>query len=63
MKLKLVPARTGATWVKLGMKTFFRQPLALAGLFFIFMAVMSVAAMLPVLGLPLAMTLLPPHWG
>jgi hypothetical protein len=59
MKLKLVPARTGATWVKLGMKTFFRQPLALAGLFFIFMAVMSVAAMLPLLGLPLAMTLLP----
>ena len=59
MKLKLVPARTGAVWVKLGMKTFFKQPLALAGLFFIFMAVMSVATMLPVLGLPLAMTLLP----
>ena len=59
MKLKLVPARTGAVWVKLGMQTFFKQPLALAGLFFIFMAVMSVATMLPVVGLPLAMTLLP----
>ncbi|WP_296493829.1 BPSS1780 family membrane protein [Rhodoferax sp.] len=59
MKLKLVPARTGATWVKLGMQTFFKQPLALAGLFFIFMAVMSVATMLPIVGLPLAMTLLP----
>ncbi len=59
MKLKLVPARTGTVWVKLGMKTFFKQPLALAGLFFIFMAIMSVATMLPVLGLPLAMTLLP----
>ncbi|MCF8160249.1 MAG: hypothetical protein K9J76_06080 [Polaromonas sp.] len=59
MKLKLVPARTGASWVKLGMQTFFKQPLALAGLFFIFMAVMSVATMLPIVGLPLAMTLLP----
>ena len=59
MKLRLVPARTGFTWVKLGMKTFFKQPLALAGLFFIFMALMSLATMVPVLGLPLAMTLLP----
>lgn len=59
MKLKLVPVRSGAIWVKLGMQTFLKQPLALAGLFFIFMAVMSVATMLPIVGLPLAMTLLP----
>jgi hypothetical protein len=59
MKLKLVPALTGATWVKLGMQTFFKQPLALAGLFFMFMALMSVATMLPMIGLPLAMTVLP----
>ncbi|PKO61480.1 MAG: hypothetical protein CVU24_08440 [Betaproteobacteria bacterium HGW-Betaproteobacteria-18] len=59
MKLKLVPVRSGAVWVKLGMQTFLKQPLALAGLFFIFMAVMSLATMLPIVGLPLAMTLLP----
>ena len=59
MKLNLLPARTGATWVKLGMRTFFRQPLALAGLFFMFMALMSVASMVPLIGLPVAMTLLP----
>lgn len=59
MKLNLVPARTGAIWVKLGIQTFFKQPLALAGLFFMFMALMSVATMVPLLGLPLAMTLLP----
>ena len=59
MKLNLVPARMGATWVKLGMQTFFKQPLALAGLFFMFMALMSVATMVPLIGLPLAMTLLP----
>jgi len=59
MKLKLVPARQGATWVKLGMQTFFKQPLALAGLFFMFLALMSVATMVPLIGLPLAMTLLP----
>jgi len=59
MKLQLVKASTGAGWVRLGIKTFFRQPLALAGLFFLFMALMSVASMVPMVGLPVAMTLLP----
>ena len=59
MKLQLVPARTGITWVKLGMRTFFRQPLALSGLFFMFLAVMSVAGAIPVFGLSLALALLP----
>jgi hypothetical protein len=59
MKLNLVPARSGALWVKLGISTFFKQPLAMAGLFFMFMALMTVATMVPLVGLPLAMTLLP----
>ncbi len=59
MKLNLVPARTGATWVKLGIQTFGKQPLALIGLFFMFMAIMSVASMVPMIGLPIAMTVLP----
>jgi len=59
MKLNLVKARTGALWVKLGIQAFGKQPLALMGLFFIFMALMSVASMVPLIGLPVAMTLLP----
>lgn len=59
MKLNLVPARVGITWVKRGMRTFFRQPLALTGLFFIFMAVMSVLSMVPLLGNVLALAVLP----
>lgn len=59
MKLNIVPARTGATWVKLGIQTFGKQPLALIGLFFMFMALMSVASMVPMIGLPIAMTVLP----
>ena len=59
MKLNIVPARTGATWVKLGIQTFGKQPLALIGLFFMFMAIMSVASMVPMIGLPVAMTVLP----
>ncbi len=59
MKLNIVPARTGIQWVKLGCQTFFKQPLALAGLFFMFMAVMSVLAIVPVLGNVLALALLP----
>lgn len=59
MKLNIVPARTGLLWVKLGVRTFFKQPLALAGLFFMFMAVMTVVSQIPFIGFALAMTLLP----
>jgi hypothetical protein len=59
MKLRMVPARQGATWVKMGVLTFFKQPLALAVLFVMFMAAMSALSLVPVLGPVLALTLLP----
>ena len=59
MKLHKVPARTGFEWVKLGMRTFFRQPLALAGLFFMFMLVVSLLSVIPLLGQFLSLALLP----
>ena len=59
MKLRVVPARTGMLWVRLGMKAFFKQPLALAGLFFLFMACVSVLSIVPVLGNIMALALLP----
>ena len=59
MKLNIVPARTGITWVKLGFKTFWQQPLAMSGLFFMFMALLSVATMVPFIGAALALALLP----
>ncbi|MEO8545268.1 MAG: BPSS1780 family membrane protein [Betaproteobacteria bacterium] len=59
MKLHIVPARTGILWVRLGIRTFFRQPLALSGLFFMFLAIMSLASLVPVVGLALTMALLP----
>jgi len=59
MKLNIVPARTGLVWVKLGFKTFLQQPLAMSGLFFMFMAMLSVASLLPFIGSALALALLP----
>lgn len=59
MKLNIVPARTGLVWVKLGIQTFWKQPLAFSGLFFMFMALMSVASMVPFIGIALALALLP----
>ena len=59
MKLHLVPARQGVVWVRQGIQAFFRQPLALIGLFFMFMAVMSVATLIPYVGAVLALALLP----
>ena len=59
MKLNHVPARTGLTWVKLGFKTYLQQPLAMSGLFFMFMALLSIAAMVPFIGPALTLALLP----
>jgi hypothetical protein len=59
MKLNIVPARTGATWVKLGVKVFLKQPLAMVGLFFMFMAALSIATLVPFIGGALALALLP----
>lgn len=59
MQLNIVPPATGVQWVKQGIQTFFKQPLALGGLFFIFMAVASVASIIPVLGSVLALVILP----
>ena len=59
MKLNIVPARTGLAWAKLGMKTFIQQPLAMSGLFFMFMALLSIASLLPFIGSAVALALLP----
>ena len=59
MKLNIVPASTGWQWVKSGMRTFFKQPLALGGLFFMFMGAVSLMAVIPVVGNLIALALLP----
>ncbi|MEN9472844.1 MAG: hypothetical protein RLZZ495_933 [Pseudomonadota bacterium] len=59
MKLHINPARQGFQWAKLGVKTFFRQPLALSGLFFMFLALMSVVSRIPLIGTVVALMLLP----
>lgn len=59
MKLNVVPARTGLAWVRLGVRTFLRQPLAMGGLFFMFMGAVSVLSIVPLLGPALALTLVP----
>jgi hypothetical protein len=59
MKLNLVAPGTGLSWVKLGIRTFWRQPLAMSGLFFMFMAVVSVLSVVPVVGTSLSLALVP----
>ncbi len=59
MKLNILPASTGITWVKLGIKTFFKQPLALGGLFFMFMALVSLISIVPFVGAALALAIVP----
>ncbi|RTD85819.1 hypothetical protein EJO68_28320 [Variovorax atrisoli] len=59
MKLNLVPARTGVEWVRLGLKNFWRQPLAFVSLFLMFMALISTISQLPVIGRFLTFVLLP----
>jgi hypothetical protein len=59
MKLNIVPARTGIQWVKTGIRTFMKQPLALAGLFFLYLAVVIVISQLPVIGIVVGGLLVP----
>jgi hypothetical protein len=59
ISLNVVTARTGIAWVKLGIKTFFKQPLALGGLFFMFMALISLVSQIPFVGAALALAVLP----
>ncbi len=59
MKLNIVPPRTGFLWVKQGIRAFTRKPMALTGLFFMFMAAMSVASVVPLIGSVVALMLLP----
>ena len=59
MKLNLVDAKTGTVWVRQGIRAFWKQPIALSGLFFMFMAVLSISSLIPVLGSFLALALLP----
>jgi hypothetical protein len=59
MKLNIVPARTGALWVRLGLQTFLRQPLALTGLFFMYLVAVMLVAQIPLVG-PIAGGMLVP---
>jgi hypothetical protein len=54
-----VEARTGSKWVRQGIRVFWKQPIAMSGLFFLFMAIMSLSALLPIVGSFIALTLLP----
>ena len=59
MKLRVVPARIGAQWVREGLRMFFRQPLAFTGLFFVFVAFGQLASYVPVAGDFVALALVP----
>lgn len=59
MKLRHAPASKGLHWVQMGIRTFLSQPLALAGLFFMFMATVSLLSVVPILGTALAAVLTP----
>lgn len=62
MKLHLVPARAGLLWVQRGLRTFRQQPLALLSLFFMFMALIVLLALIspsPWIASALVLALLP----
>jgi hypothetical protein len=59
VRLNPVPARTGVLWVRQGIMTFVRQPLALSGLFLLYMMALSLLSALPLIGNLVALALLP----
>ena len=59
MKLRLVPARQGALWVRQAFRVFFRQPLAFSALFFLFVFGAFLLLVVPFVGALAMLTLLP----
>lgn len=59
LHLQDVPARNGRLWIRHGFKVFQRQPLALAGLFGIYLFASFVAMMIPGVGMVLSIASLP----
>lgn len=59
MKLQLVPAAQGASWVRRGLRTFLRQPLGLIGLFLMFALLLLGLHILPTLGTAIGLMLVP----
>jgi hypothetical protein len=59
MKLNIVPARRGFLWVRLGMQTFMKQPLALAALVFMYSTIAVAMLVVPVIGPFFMMALVP----
>ena len=59
MKLNIVPASTGIQWVKLGFRTFLKQPLALVALAFMYSAFAVTLLLVPLAGPFLASALAP----
>ena len=59
MKLNVVKASEGASWVRLGIRTFWRQPFALGGLFLMFIIVTSLFAFVPRVGNLVAIVFIP----
>ncbi|WP_303228712.1 BPSS1780 family membrane protein [Comamonas kerstersii] len=59
MKLHIVPASTGIHWVKLGIQTFWRQPMALTALLFLSMAAVSLIGLFPFIGTYVALVFMP----
>lgn len=59
MKLQLIPSAQGAQWVRQGLRTFFRQPFGLTGLFLMFAMVLLGLHVLPTIGTAIGLVLVP----
>lgn len=59
MRLHIVPASQGIRWMQQGIATFRKKPLAMLGLFFIFLTVVNLLSLVPWLGIALALAMLP----
>ena len=59
MKLQRVSAGSGGQWMRRGISMFWRQPIALCGLFFMFFGAMIVISLIPLVGGMMALVLFP----
>lgn len=59
LRLLTPPAAAGAQWVREGLMSFFKQPMGFASLFVMFVLAAQLLGLIPVLGSPLALMMVP----
>lgn len=59
MKLKIIPAKTGVSWVREGLSVFAKQPLRMTSFLIVYILFSTIASIIPAIGVAVSFVLMP----